>query len=418
MARKKIKPRRITPLPEAIHGEPWRVLEGPPCVDPAGRLMFVPTGAGEFEESARAHEMVHVRITPNTPIMETAKSEGITVEAFNIVEDVRVHAFMEKRNIPRVVPPDLETKQLEFVMENAKNDRALAGMLVACAKTPALHTMENAVIDLVENGYELVTAARQIVTRFDRLASELSVKDKIKAIETVEGFSCLTAPIARLFDDLFPPPEKADTLGISPREYLDYKPRDYVPWGTLRPTRTARMTITRKPRGSSRVWSDEGVIPVAPYRLTVDSRVFARKRRLRGGTVLIDASGSMAFSPEDLAAVIDAAPGATVAAYAGRGKEGLLAIVAKDGRMATEGDINRALMLVDGGARLHGNIVDGPALQWLAKQPAPRIWISDGHVTGENDIMGLNLLVEANTIIANAGIERVQRWREVIEALS
>jgi len=30
----------------------------------------------------------------------------------------------------------------------------------------------------------------------------------------------------------------------------------------------------------------------------------------------------------------------------------------------------------------YGNVIDGPALQWLATQPERRIWVSDMHVFG------------------------------------
>jgi undecaprenyl pyrophosphate synthase len=33
-----------------------------------------------------------------------------------------------------------------------------------------------------------------------------------------------------------------------------------------------------------------------------------------------------------------------------------------------------------------GNIVDGPALEWLSHQPRPRVWVSDTQVTGVHDM--------------------------------
>ena len=42
-----------------------------------------------------------------------------------------------------------------------------------------------------------------------------------------------------------------------------------------------------------------------------------------------------------------------------------------------------------------GNIVDGPALDWLATQAEPRIWISDGAVTGIDDVDHAVLSAEA-----------------------
>ena len=61
----------------------------------------------------------------------------------------------------------------------------------------------------------------------------------------------------------------------------------------------------------------------------------------------------------------------------------------------------------DIGATLgRGNIVDGPALRWLAQQPEPRIWISDGQVTGTHDRPSTDLVVDAIRICQQAGIRR------------
>lgn len=410
MARKKKTVKlRLTPLPEAVSGDVWQVSEGPPCVDLNSRVMYVPTEDTDYAAFARAHEMVHVKITPHEPAHELARRENITLESFNVVEDLRVHSFMLNRGIPTAACSD-ENKRLEFVMNNAENKRMMAGMLLAIANTVEFENMERAILDLAPSGRQIVRLTKTIWDQFLELREKI-MKEHADPIETMAGFSQLTAPIARLFDQVFPQPGAAPSA-VEPSRYMRRGIQGHVPWGELMPLRTANMSLTKKPRGSSRIWTDEGVVPVAPYRLTVDSRVFARKRRIKGGTVLIDASGSMSFSEEELASVIDAAPGALIAAYAGRGERGYLAIVAKNGRMATGEAAMEAL------ADCGGNIVDGPALRWLAKQPGPRIWVSDGMVTGINDDMGVNLMQDVNALVNSADIERVEEWRDVVEALS
>ena len=57
------------------------------------------------------------------------------------------------------------------------------------------------------------------------------------------------------------------------------------------------------------------------------------------------------------------------AAYSGRGHIGELVIVAKDGQWQDN-------VRPDG----NGNDIDYPALEWLAEQPHPRIWVTDGGV--------------------------------------
>ena len=55
-----------------------------------------------------------------------------------------------------------------------------------------------------------------------------------------------------------------------------------------------------------------------------------------------------------------------------------------------------------------GNIVDVPALQWLARQPAPRVWISDGLVTGMSDTASTEIQRRCKEIRRRAGILRVK----------
>jgi hypothetical protein len=96
-------------------------------------------------------------------------------------------------------------------------------------------------------------------------------------------------------------------------------------------------------------------------------------------------------------------PAVTLAAYAGRpndDRHGVLAILVNNGRRVSSGtDLSQLLG--------KGNIVDGPALRWLAEQPEPRIWVSDGIVTGVGDQQAAALHREAIELVATAQIERV-----------
>src|SRR5262249_53603469 len=129
-------------------------------------------------------------------------------------------------------------------------------------------------------------------------------------------------------------------------------------------------------RGRARAAS-EGVLPRYAYRWPIDQAIFQRAARVRGGTVLIDTSGSMSLDAAGIDRILSASSGAAlVAIYSGKDKVGELRIVARDGRRADARD------LAPFG---RGNVVDEPALAWLAKQDGPRLWISDGGVTGVGD---------------------------------
>jgi hypothetical protein len=124
-----------------------------------------------------------------------------------------------------------------------------------------------------------------------------------------------------------------------------------------------------------------GAVPKHMERLPFDGQVFERKMRGLGGSVLIDNSGSMSLRDEELELLVKKAPAVTVGAYSGnRGGSkgtgyGQLTILAAHGRMA---DLKN--LKYSGGL----NIVDVQSLEWLAKQQPPRIWVSDGGVTGKD----------------------------------
>jgi len=119
--------------------------------------------------------------------------------------------------------------------------------------------------------------------------------------------------------------------------------------------------------------TDEGANPRFPHRMLTDGKVFSRKKRVPGGSVLIDDSGSMSWTTDELKEIILAAPATIIGAYSGVSFGGELVVVAEDGRYADIEDRNNHPI---GG----GNIVDLPALEWLAAQPKPRIWVSDSYV--------------------------------------
>jgi len=111
----------------------------------------------------------------------------------------------------------------------------------------------------------------------------------------------------------------------------------------------------------------------------MDGRAWHAKLAGLGGTILLDHSGSMSINEAQLQQLLHRSPLATIAAYSGGDyvdtdgwAAGHLTILAKEGRYAA-----KSVWPMFAG----GNVVDGPALRWLAKQARPRVWISDGEVT-------------------------------------
>lgn len=110
-------------------------------------------------------------------------------------------------------------------------------------------------------------------------------------------------------------------------------------------------------------------------KVILPQRIFTKRARIEpGGTILIDASGSMG-GWENVSKWLEEAPFSTVAYYAGHGARGQLFVYARKGRRAAQ------FAEPDGG----DNTVDGPAINWLMKERAPRIMVTDRGFCGAAD---------------------------------
>lgn len=134
--------------------------------------------------------------------------------------------------------------------------------------------------------------------------------------------------------------------------------------------------------GKSKRKKDIGVKPNAMHRYATDKKIFIDKAKRVTGTVLIDASGSMNFEREDIEDIVKLLPASTIAIYSGTNHPekftkddtvGYLHVIAKNGKWVRE---------IPDIYEFRNNIVDGPAIDWLAKQAEPRILVSDLQFTG------------------------------------
>lgn len=148
------------------------------------------------------------------------------------------------------------------------------------------------------------------------------------------------------------------------------------------------------------------VIAVSP----VGGRAFEKRLYQRGGAVLIDASGSMGFTPAMLKQIIDILPMGTIAYYSGTDSaahpDGDLVIYCDKGRMYGGKDLPY---------RQGGNSIDLPAIQWLLKQPGPRWYIGDQGWCGA----AKEYCVASGDLLTNAKAKNmIRHFREVSELLT
>ena len=138
-------------------------------------------------------------------------------------------------------------------------------------------------------------------------------------------------------------------------------------------------------------------------------RMFAQRVRSSGGVVVIDQSGSMDLTPEEVGEILQVAPEALVIGYSHRpGDLSGIAnawLLAHRGRIATTPPAGNV-----------GNGVDGPVLRWAlshARRGDPFVWITDGQVTDSNDHPCTALTQECASLVRR---HHIPLARDVLEA--
>ena len=191
--------------------------------------------------------------------------------------------------------------------------------------------------------------------------------------------------------------ERAQELPDDTEEYGDEEDTEWCNMLVVEPPLS--LPLNSKTRRNHWRLSDEGAFIKRPDRFCTDGHVFGSKRRNKNaGSVLIDCSGSMSLSDEDITFIMENSPGVTIATYCSSAYTGYLHIVAKKGKRAAPEDLQ---------ARYGGNGCDGPALTWLGKQPEPRVWICDGHVTGIHDQSSRRLTEECRQIVKAKKVQTI-----------
>lgn len=133
-------------------------------------------------------------------------------------------------------------------------------------------------------------------------------------------------------------------------------------------------------------------------------RIFERVIHRDGGTVLIDASGSMELDPNDLLEILAKAPFATIAMYNSQHDApscpehnfGNMWIFSHNAKRAADfngirfNTTTRRITTKRGRAYPRdmwdgGNLVDYPAMMWLLSQAGPRYMLTDCQWTGDSD---------------------------------
>ena len=391
---------KIATIPQVLAPK-WRGLVSEmAAIDPKRKLVMAPGGLSDEDIYARMHELLHVRHTPKKTPEELCTKYGIAnVESLQVAEDIRLAALFYTTDQRHLLPSHVERLiELELnptqestveIVDQTVNSLSqithfleqgvpipptyLYGWLLrecSMAGTTRYAAMQTAVACAGreyadDTGASELSTIAHVLTTLSSYAHELYCEQpRLSGIKGRRGFVRFTIPLARFLDTLLQPP-------CGKRRATNDGPPG--PWGAMD---IVELPLQATPQTKKRLIKalrpdDRGTVPRFIERWCSDQLVFGTKRFSRRASVLIDASGSMSLSQEEIAAFAAQYPASVIAYYSGQSTAGALAIAAKDGLVATT--------LPSYGS---GNIVDGPALGWLAAQPEPRFVVTDCDWTG------------------------------------
>jgi hypothetical protein len=406
----------VTPLPEVLAGDEWMVEAGDGACDIRGRRMYTPVLDDPRDRQIRAHEMGHARWSP--PGWQ--KRPDVPMMAMQKVEDCRIHAHLKNAGID--LSTDIfEERHIAEWRALVKNDK-LAGpaILVATYNTGSYDTVMEFVS--TRDAY-IAKCVREELFAKRKLPLYADTLRAAKVLTDLTGSKLTPVTLAgededddeekkiEGFPDVIDDDDLEDALKLIDMVHGRGAKKEGK-WGKMK-IRTAELPVIHnaRVRAPTKIAADTGVVPTNISRYCTDGAIFNHKRpRKKGGTLLIDRSSSISMQIDELLEVLRMIPAATVAQYAGSHKDGILEIIAKDGRRASEEHLEMRL------AR-GANVIDGPALRWLARQPEPRIWVCDGLVTGISDRMAANLSKEAAHLMLRGKIRRVNKMTAVSHEL-
>lgn len=423
----KTKVERRTPFPTVIDDNPWVIQEGRTpafvTIKDGQHIMRVPLGDSEADRRIRLHEQGHIAFTPLFE-SEDDVPKGVEWQTLNAVEDSRIAIRLGK------VHPEYKeiNESVEAVDANLREqfrgafDRARDAVdnpKRITAMNPPMQPLDIARYIAASKGYQEEDFFRELAWQsnfgwateiVDRLYEKHFGRGNPTWDDTVNYARDLEREVGQVVQDMAEFVDEAEEAGFDEgiqRYYKQYK--GDAQWGKLtveRPPLTQRMPTGMKAK--KRRATDQGSVPRNWHRMQTDQKVFSMRKLRRNdcGTILIDQSGSMSLSLDEMREIIARWPGVIIAGYSGaRPNRGYLRILAQNGRMVADRELPAKHQL---------NIVDGPALDWLGKQKGPRVWISDGIVTGVNEERNEWLLRDAARKVNKYRITRVENVREIL----
>jgi hypothetical protein len=438
------------------HCEPRR---GIPATSITGRQMRVPTQDTEQARVIRAHEMMHAKVSPAGDWEQWQKRGIATVQSLTVAEELRVNYLCKKAGFDVMNHLSDGGEIADGERFACTNDWAGAvRMAIACAGTASSKQFltgvrrhnrlwGQALLDISKRALKEMDkahATRQLASTevhaktglapvgfiftekiaewIDRLAGMEPPSEDEEESESTDDTSSMTTE-----GDEKEGKREHSNKGVKKPDMKEQLERlktitpdrmnSTVPfWGELVTEKLPMPIQTKGNLGKTKRASNVGKSPRRIHRYMTDPerRIFDNKKRGMGGVVVIDCSGSMSLSHEQVRLMVESSPGATVIAYSDmdncNGKPNSW-VLADKGRMVEQ--------MPEMGA---GNGVDFPALEWAVKHrqhsTAPVVWVTDGGVCGPNQGFSKLLANQCTSFCKEKRIIVVPHADEAIETLN
>ncbi len=416
-------PELITGRDDGFPAGPWRIergssWRGDASCDLGQRVLRVPWERDERARVVRAHELVHVRVSPHARHWSEQVGE-IPARALECAEEMRVNTILVRLGFDAGHLRDGSERLGGERLARSGNWPEAVCFLLAVLETGS----EREFMTGIRRGNPAwVVPLRAVAARAKAMvraadASELGATSS--GVDGVpRGYGAFTIPLARMVASVSDArlPTDAESLRRFKRSLQPGARRP--PSGHFADLCFADTALSARARsGGVRHHrpSVSGVVLAYPSRLLTDEqrRAFAAPARRHGGVVVVDQSGSMDLDRATLAALARRAPDSLVVGYSHR--PGDTASTPNAWILANRGGV--VDQVPSGNV---GNGVDGPMLRWAVahrRVGEPVVWVSDGQVTDSADYPDAELARQCARLVLTHRVVMVRTLDEVSDAL-
>jgi hypothetical protein len=351
------------------------------------RILEVPLGADATSRVVRAHELMHIRVSPHQGARSTHCDE-VSARALECAEEFRVNTLLADLGFATTLLRDGTEKSGARRLAEEGDWREAVCFLLAVVTTGA----ERDYLAGIRSAQPTwVAGLRAVKKRAVKIMVEIGVdvvaSTELDADGVPLGYLRGTVAVAKMIDLA-----SRAMAPVGPEALRQFR-RSLEPGGRRAPSGHFASLVfdeslagAHRPRSASLrrpAASVSGTVLRYPGRLLTDHqfRAFGAKKWSHGGIVVIDQSGSMDIGLDDVAKLLRCAPDADIVGYSHR--PGDLGSTPNAWMLASRGTVVRGAPVGN-----VGNGVDGPVLRWAVARSSARgpiVWVTDGQVTDSND---------------------------------